>query len=119
MTSGNGIRDEFNALVSDLDYPMFIATIRCAGGERAGCLIGFATQCSIEPPRFLLCLSTTNRTCRVGMEASEIAVHFVPSSAEDLAELLGSRTGDEVDKFDLCEWREGHGGVPILVECEN
>ena len=44
-------------LVSELDYPMFIVT--CADErERAGCLVGFATQCSIDPPRFLVCLST-------------------------------------------------------------
>ena len=46
----------FNSLVGDLDYPMFIVTV-CAGGERAGCLIGFATQASIDPSRFLVCLS--------------------------------------------------------------
>src|SRR3954451_16023833 len=45
-----------HALVSELDDPMFIVTV--AGPmERAGCLVGFATQCSIHPPRFLLCLS--------------------------------------------------------------
>ena len=38
----------FNSLVGDLDYPMFIVTA-CADGERSGCLIGFATQASIDP----------------------------------------------------------------------
>lgn len=42
----------FQRLVAQLDYPPFIATV-AAEGERAGCLIGFATQCSIHPPRFL------------------------------------------------------------------
>ncbi|HEX8931084.1 MAG TPA: flavin reductase, partial [Actinomycetota bacterium] len=41
-------------LVDRLDYPMLIVTAE-TDGERAGCLVGFATQCSIEPPRFLLC----------------------------------------------------------------
>lgn len=119
MTSGDDVKDEFNALAGDLDYPMFIATTRSGGGERAGCLVGFATQCSIDPPRFLVCLSRANRTCRVALEAHEIGVHFVPSSAKELVELFGGRTGDEVDKFSLCEWREGRGGVPILMECDN
>jgi flavin reductase (DIM6/NTAB) family NADH-FMN oxidoreductase RutF len=51
----------FNSLVGDLHYPMFIVTA-CAEGERSGCLIGFATQASIDPPRFLVGLSHQNRT---------------------------------------------------------
>lgn len=108
----------FDEVVGGLDYPMFIATTR-AGGELAGCLLGFATQCSIDPPRFLVCLSEKNRTCRVAQAAEAIAVHFVPSSAGTLAELFGGETGDEVDKFSHCEWREGRGGLPILAECDN
>ena len=53
----------FQRLVAQLDYPMFIATVP-AGGDRAGCLIGFATQCSIHPPRFLAGISDKNRTYR-------------------------------------------------------
>jgi flavin reductase (DIM6/NTAB) family NADH-FMN oxidoreductase RutF len=113
--SGDG---EFNDLVGELDYPMFIATTR-AGGEMAGCLVGFATQCSIDPPRFLICLSDKNRTCRVGREAAALAVHFVPSSTGELAELFGGETGDEVDKFSRCGWREGPEGMPILDGCDN
>lgn len=108
----------FGELVGELDYPMFIATTR-AGDEMAGCLVGFATQCSIDPPRFLICLSENNRTRGVACAASAIAVHFVPSSARRLAELFGGETGDEVDKFSWCEWREGPGGLPILGECDN
>jgi flavin reductase (DIM6/NTAB) family NADH-FMN oxidoreductase RutF len=112
-------RDGFDALVGDLDYPMFIATTRSGGGERAGCLVGFATQCSIDPPRFLICLSRANRTCRIALESTAIAVHFVPSSARELAELFGGETGDRTDKFARCEWHDGHQRVPILAGCDN
>jgi len=108
----------FDVLVGGLDYPMFIATTG-SGGEMAGCLVGFATQCSIDPPRFLICLSEKNRTCRVAREADALAVHFVPSSAQRLAQLFGGETGDEVDKFAACEWREGPGRLPILAACDN
>jgi flavin reductase (DIM6/NTAB) family NADH-FMN oxidoreductase RutF len=108
----------FNRLVGELDYPMFIATTS-ADGERAGCLVGFATQCSIDPPRFLVCLSEKNRTYRVACRADALAVHFVPASAGHLAELFGSQTGDEVDKFAHCAWHEGPAGLPILTECDN
>ena len=108
----------FNALVSELDYPMFVVTT-AVGEERAGCLVGFATQCSIDPPGLLVCLSKRNRTYRLAREAELLAVHLVPSDAGDLAELFGGQTGDHVDKFAHCEWRSGPGGVPLLGRCLN
>ena len=95
-----------------LDYPMFIATVP---GD--GCLIGFATQASIDPPRFLACLSNKNRTYRLAREASHMAIHVVPEDRMDLAELFGGETGDEVDKLARCEWSEGEGGVPLIAGC--
>jgi len=108
----------FNSLVGDLDYPMFIVTA-CAGGERSGCLIGFATQASIDPSRFLVCLSHKNRTYRVAVEAELLAVHFVPAEQDPLARLFGGQTGDEVDKFDRCAWQPGPQGTPLLDDCPN
>jgi flavin reductase (DIM6/NTAB) family NADH-FMN oxidoreductase RutF len=108
----------FQRLVAQLDYPMFIATVT-AGGERAGCLVGFATQCSIHPPRFVAGISDKNRTYRVAQGADSMAVHLVPEDATELAELFGGETGDEVDKFELCAWRPGPGDVPLLDDCPN
>jgi flavin reductase (DIM6/NTAB) family NADH-FMN oxidoreductase RutF len=108
----------FQRLVAQLDYPMFIATV-AAGGERSGCLIGFATQCSIHPPRFLAGISDKNRTYRVAKGATSMAVHLVPGDATELAELFGGETGDDIDKFERCDWRPGPGGVPLLDGCPN
>ena len=55
-------------LVARLDYPMFVATGH-HDGEDSGCLIGFATQCSIEPFRFLACISDANHTYRIARDA--------------------------------------------------
>jgi flavin reductase (DIM6/NTAB) family NADH-FMN oxidoreductase RutF len=100
------------------DYPLYIVTV-AAGGERSGCLVGFATQCSIDPLRFLVCLSDKNHTFRVARQADVLGVHLVPEGAAALAELFGSQTGDEVDKFERCSWRTGPGGAPILDDCGN
>lgn len=97
--SGN---DAFDGFVSSLDYPMLIVTT-VGGGERAGCLVGFATQCSIDPPRFLVCVSENNRTYRVLRRAETMVVHLVPEDALQLAELFGGETGDEEDKFARCD----------------
>jgi flavin reductase (DIM6/NTAB) family NADH-FMN oxidoreductase RutF len=109
---------EFDALVGDLEYPMFIVTAR-ADDEPLGCLVGFATQMSIDPPRFLIGLSHTNRTFRRGGDSQTFAVHAVPEHAAALAELFGGETADEVDKFGRCAWHEGPDGVPILDDCAN
>jgi flavin reductase (DIM6/NTAB) family NADH-FMN oxidoreductase RutF len=110
--------ETFQRLVAQLDYPMFIATV-AAGGERAGCLIGFATQSSIDPPRFLAGISDKNRTFRVAKGTDSMAIHLVPEDAGELAELFGGETGDEIDKFERCEWDEGPEGVPLLDGCPN
>ena len=108
----------FDALVGDLEYPMFIVTAR-ADGEPLGCLVGFATQTSIRPPRFAVCLSHNNRTYRRGREAALLGVHCVPANAPELAQLFGGETGDEVDKFARAAWHEGPEGVPLLDGCPN
>jgi flavin reductase (DIM6/NTAB) family NADH-FMN oxidoreductase RutF len=109
----------FDSLMSELDYPMFIVTAATDDGERSGCLIGFATQISIRPPRFLVGLSHKNRTYRVALDAEHLGVHFVPADREELAELFGSETGDEIDKFDRCDWHVGPCGVPIVEGLPN
>jgi flavin reductase (DIM6/NTAB) family NADH-FMN oxidoreductase RutF len=108
----------FESLVGELEYPMLIVTT-AVRGERAGCLVGFATQTSIDPGRYLVCISEKNRTHRIASEADALAVHFLPADREDLAELFGGETGDEVDKFERCEWREGPRGLPIVAGCAN
>ncbi len=109
---------KFDELVGQLDYPMLIVTA-AAGGERSGCIVGFASQTSIDPPRFLVCLSRNNRTYRVARRAAALAVHFVPADAPALAELFGGQTGDDVDKFARCAWHEGPEGLPVLDDCGN
>jgi flavin reductase (DIM6/NTAB) family NADH-FMN oxidoreductase RutF len=105
----------FPELVAQLDYAMFIVTT-AAGEERAGCLIGFASQVSIHPPRFLAGLSVKNRTYRLARDAEVLIVHPVPEHAEDLAVLFGGNSGDHVDKFSQCEWTLGPGGAPVLAQ---
>jgi flavin reductase (DIM6/NTAB) family NADH-FMN oxidoreductase RutF len=106
----------FNELMGSLDYPMLIVTAASAG-ERAGCLVGFATQCSIDPPRFLVCLSEKNRTFALARGGGALAVHLPPADARELVELFGSETGDQIDKFARCAWHAGPRELPLLDEC--
>jgi flavin reductase (DIM6/NTAB) family NADH-FMN oxidoreductase RutF len=115
----SGRTDEgFEELVAELDYPMLIVTA-AAGDERAGCLVGFATQSSISPPRFIVCLSEKNRTYRIATGTEHLGVHFLASDQDRLAALFGGETGDEIDKFAALEWEAGPGGVPLIGDCRN
>ena len=106
----------FDDLVTQLDPAMAIVTAS-AGDERAGCLIGFHAQCSIEPERYVVWLSKANHTYRVALHASDLAVHFVDESELELARLFGTTSGDEADKFDRCDWEADDSGVPLLTDC--
>ena len=109
-------RREFDRFTEALDYPMFVVTTT-DGQERSGCLVGFTTQTGIDPPRFLVCLSDKNHTMRVAARGSVLALHLLGQDQHELAELFGSETSDEVDKFTRCAWTAGPAGVPLLADC--
>jgi flavin reductase (DIM6/NTAB) family NADH-FMN oxidoreductase RutF len=110
------VADGFPALVADLEYPMAVVT--CDDGrQRSGCLVGFLSQCSIDPPRMTVWISITNHTHPVALASDHLAVHLLSSAERGVAELFGSRTGDEVDKFSRCAWHPGPGGAPVLEDC--
>ena len=109
--------DALAELLGDTDGPMWILTVS-TGDERSGCLIGFATQVSIDPARFLACVSKVNHTFGLAARAEHLAVHVAPTDDDgELARLFGEETGDEVDKFDRCRWHEGPEGQPVLDGC--
>jgi flavin reductase (DIM6/NTAB) family NADH-FMN oxidoreductase RutF len=121
-TATTGVRvsgtDGLGTFVSGLDYPMFVVTVATGTqpAERSGCLVGFATQCSISPARMLVCLSKNNHTYLLARAASALAVHRLAAGQRDLASLFGEATGDEVDKFARCAWRTGPAGQPVLTD---
>lgn len=103
-------------ITSRLDYPMLVATVRGESGP-AGCLVGFSTQCSVQPSRYLVCLSDKNRTERVAAAADVLAIHFLDADALELARLFGEQTTDEHDTFSRCSWHPGPAAAPILDDC--
>ena len=105
----------FHSLVAEIDYPMYIVTA-AAAGRADGCLVGFTTQGSIHPGRFVVFLSKANRTFQIAADATDLAVHFLHEGNRDLAMLFGEETGDDVDKLSLCEWSRVDGiEAPVLA----
>ncbi|GHH82116.1 oxidoreductase [Kitasatospora indigofera] len=106
--------DTFTAL---LDPPVHVVTA-ADGAELGGCLVGFAGQCSIDPPRFVVWISKANHTFGVASRSDTLAVHLIPQNRPELAELFGGRSGDSVDKFAGVAWTVGPSGVPLLTDAE-
>jgi flavin reductase (DIM6/NTAB) family NADH-FMN oxidoreductase RutF len=104
----------FDTLVGSIDYPMLVVTTRSATGENSGCLVGFATQCSIDPAHFLVCLSKKNHTYETAKRADLLVVHVLRDADKEVARQFGEETGDAVDKFAAVDWTPGPGRVPIL-----
>jgi flavin reductase (DIM6/NTAB) family NADH-FMN oxidoreductase RutF len=106
----------FTALMASLDPAMVVVTT-AVPGERAGCLVGFHAQSSIDPQRYCVWLSKANHTYRLAVRATHLAVHFLTADDLDVAERFGTLTGEEVDKFAGLAVREGPGSVPLLDRC--
>jgi flavin reductase (DIM6/NTAB) family NADH-FMN oxidoreductase RutF len=109
--------EAFDAILADAQSPYYVVTT-AVEGERAGCLVGYASQCSIEPPRFATWLSKVNRTYRVAGAARTLVVHLLRDGDDDVAELFGGETGDEVDKFSRVEWEPGPDGCPVVARLD-
>lgn len=107
----------FENLVCELDYPMIVITV-AAGDDRDGCLVGFSTQCSIDPSRYAVFVSKTNRTVAIAARTDTMIVHFLRRGDDAIAHLFGEESGDEVEKFDQVSWHEGPGATPVLDACD-
>ena len=110
--------DAFDQIMASLDPPMVVVTA-AVQEERAGCLIGFHAQGGIHPRRYAIWLSKANHTFRVAFLAQHVALHFLTRDDLDIADLFGTNSGDDMDKFALCEWAPSADGPPLLLRCPN
>jgi flavin reductase (DIM6/NTAB) family NADH-FMN oxidoreductase RutF len=113
-----GAEEPFDAVVASANEAMVVVTV-AAGEQRAGCLVGFHSQTSIEPRRYTVWLSKANHTYRVALLATHLAIHFLTDADRDLAEVFGAVSGDDIDKFARSDWEPGPHGVPLLHRCPN
>jgi flavin reductase (DIM6/NTAB) family NADH-FMN oxidoreductase RutF len=113
--SGDPARD-LAPFFERVDYPYYLLTVRAPDEEMSGCLAGFVTQCSIDPPNFVACISQLNHTLGVAVRASAMGLHLVGEDQLDIARLFGEQTGDVVDKFADVDWRIGPTGAPLLAD---
>jgi len=107
------VTGHLSELVSSADAPLFVVTTQDSR-ERSGCVVGFVTQCSIYPERFVVCLSRLNHTYEVARRAKALGVHLLLADDSELAHRFGEMTGDEVDKFAGIAVETASCGAPIF-----
>src|SRR3954447_22472451 len=100
-------------------HPPLVVVTTAAGDERAGCLVGFHAQSSIDPEHYCVWLSKANHTYRVALRASHFAVHFLTADDLALAEHFGTVSGDDTDKFAGMDVEVDPHAVPLLNACPN
>ncbi len=110
--------DAFECIVADIEYPMFVVSV-AVDGDVDACLVGFTSQCSIDPPRFAVFLSKNNHTFELARRATLLAVHLVRPAQHEMAEHFGGTSEkDDPAKLDDWPWRPGPDGVPLLADCD-
>ena len=112
----DSLAEAVDAFTDRIDSPLFVVTVS-ADGAVSGCLAGFVTKCSIQPPRFLVCISKVNHTYAIAEASTGLGLHLLGQNQTGLASLFGEQTGDKVDKFEHCAWRRGSTGAPLLDQC--
>ncbi len=109
-------RSDLSPFFDRVDYPYYVVTVRAPDEEMSGCLAGFVTQCSIDPPNFFVCISRLNHTLHVAVRSKAMGLHLLGEDQLGVARLFGEQTGDAVDKFADVDWRLGRTGAPLLAE---
>jgi flavin reductase (DIM6/NTAB) family NADH-FMN oxidoreductase RutF len=113
------VASAFDRIAAGVDPPMVVVTAR-VGDAMDGCLVGFSTQCSIDPQRYLVCLSKANATYDIASDASSLVVHLLPDNAIGiwLARIFGEITAHAADKLSMCAWGPGVDGAPVIASCD-
>jgi flavin reductase (DIM6/NTAB) family NADH-FMN oxidoreductase RutF len=106
--------DGFDALIAGSN-PSMVVVSAAAGDEVDACLVGFHSQCSIEPVRYAVWLSKANHTHRLAVQAEVLGVHWLRPSQRDLASSVGSVSLDRrADKMAAIPWHRGPGGAVLI-----
>ena len=101
--------DALAHLCESLDGPMAIVTA-FDGRERSGCLVGFHTQCSIAPSRWIVCISKKNHTYGIAPSGWRCTSYAATSS--------GSRNSSAPLPMTLCRSSNSsvvNGAPPVAV----
>ena len=111
--------DQFTAWVAAADSAMVAVTAANADALDA-CLVGFHSQASIHPARYVVWLSAANRTTAIALHAAVLGVHLMTPDDLALARHLGSVTqDDDPTKLAGVRTRRDASGAVLLEDCRS
>jgi flavin reductase (DIM6/NTAB) family NADH-FMN oxidoreductase RutF len=96
-------------------YPtgVTVVTTRDAHGQPRGFTANSFTSVSLDPPLISVCLAKTAHSHAVFSAAAAFAIHILSEAQKPISSLFASKVAD---KFEQCQWRDGHGGVPLIQD---
>jgi flavin reductase (DIM6/NTAB) family NADH-FMN oxidoreductase RutF len=108
----------FEQIVGHLEYPMFVVAAT-ANGDADACLVGFTSQCSMDPPRFGVFLSKANHTYDLAVQSDVLVVHRLRGDQHRVAEHFGGTSAyDDPGKLEGHGWTPGPEGTPVIDDCD-
>ena len=109
--------EDLAAFLERLDYPYYVITVRAPDEEMSGCLATFVTQCSIDPPNFIACVS--KRQPHLGRRR---ALHRHgpppprPATRTPWPASSARRRATWSTSSPTVDWRLGPTGAPLLAD---
>ncbi len=103
------LRDAFGRFATGVT----VLTTRQSDGTPRGFTANSFTSVSLDPPLLLVCLAKSAYSCDTFVQAGHFGVNVLGQDQQAISALFASR---EVDKFQRCDWAEGAGGVPLLLD---
>ena len=112
------VRNAFDDLMGSANAALLVVTT-AVDDVRAGCLVGYHAQASMDPQHYSFWLSKANHTYRVGLLATHFAVHFLTAHDHDMAVHFAAQSGQDTDKFADIAVETGDHGLPYVTALPN
>jgi flavin reductase (DIM6/NTAB) family NADH-FMN oxidoreductase RutF len=88
-----------------------VVTTRDAEGKCHGITMNAVTSLSLNPPLYIVCLSTSSNTLRGIQSTGRLAINFLASEQQELSNTFASKSDD---KFRNVSYELGEHGSPLI-----
>lgn len=88
-----------------------VITTKSLDGTNIGVTINSFASVSLDPPMVLFSLKTQSPLTDIFLNAKTFNVNILSAGQEFVSNLFA---GQETDKFDKVDWKEGQNGSPVL-----
>ncbi|MFA9397690.1 MAG: flavin reductase family protein [Clostridiaceae bacterium] len=100
--------------------PDILVSCRGLNGENNALAVGYAGNCSYDPPMVMVGIVPTRHSYKMIKESGVFVVNLVPESFREEYAYLGSHSGKDENKLEKLNIKLGEGvkvNAPILLDC--